>query len=205
MKLLHAPTSPFVRKVMVVAHEAGLAGSIETEFVLASPVERGEDLAAHNPLGKIPALILDDGSTLYDSRVICEYLAALKPETGLFPDGEARWETLTQQAMADGLLDAAIATRYERVMRPQAAQWSGWADAQLAKVTGALDRIEAIVGDLPERPTIGTITIGCALGYLDFRFPELRWRDGRPAAANWFSAFETRPSMVATRPAEHVA
>ncbi len=205
MKLLHAPTSPFVRKVMAVAHVAGLTDRIEIEFNAASPLQRDPALVDRNPIGKIPALVFDDGRVLFDSPVICEYLAARGSAPGLYPEGDARWDALTQQALGDGLLDAAIAARYETLMRPEATRWAGWTDAQLAKIRGALDRIEAIVPTLPEAPTIGSITLGCALGYLDFRFPDLTWRDGRPNAAAWFSAFDAHPFMAATRPFERVA
>lgn len=206
MKLIHAPTSPFVRKVMAVVLELGLADKVAIEFNPASPLQRDPALVDHNPLGKIPALILDDGTTLFDSPVICEYLAASTGDTVLFPPaGPARWAALTQQALGDGLLDAAIANRYETVMRPADLRWPGWTEAQLAKVRGALDRIEALAPTLPETPTIGTITLGCALGYLDFRYADLNWREGRPAAAAWFAAFDARPSMAETRPRERAA
>lgn len=206
MKLIHAPTSPFVRKVMAVVLELGLADKVAIEFNPASPLQRDPALVDHNPLGKIPALILDDGTTLFDSPVICEYLAANAGDTVLFPPaGPARWAALTQQALGDGLLDAAIANRYETVMRPADLRWPGWTEAQLAKVRGALDRIEALAPTLPETPTIGTITLGCALGYLDFRYADLNWREGRPAAAAWFAAFDARPSMAETRPRERAA
>lgn len=206
MKLIHAPTSPFVRKVMAVVFELGLADKVAIEFNPASPLQRDPALVDHNPLGKIPALILDDGTTLFDSPVICEYLAASTGDTVLFPPaGPARWAALTQQALGDGLLDAAIANRYETVMRPADLRWPGWTEAQLAKVRGALDRIEALAPTLPETPTIGTITLGCALGYLDFRYADLNWREGRPAAAAWFAAFDARPSMAETRPRERAA
>lgn len=206
MKLIFAPTSPFVRKVMVVARELGLDGAIETQFNPASPLTRDPALVSANPLGKIPALILDDGTALYDSPVICEYLAATAGDTALFPPaGPARWAALTQQALADGLLDAAIANRYETVVRPEATRWEGWTQAQLAKVAGALDEIERLAPMLGAAPTIGTIAIGCALGYLDFRYGVLDWRTGRPAAATWFAAFDERPAMAATRPREQTA
>ena len=206
MKLIYAPTSPFVRKVMAVALEVGLAGRIEIEFNPASPLQRDPALVDHNPLGKIPALILDDGTVLYDSPVICEYFAATAGDTGLFPaSGPARWTALTQQALGDGLLDAAIANRYETVMRPAEWRWDGWSAAQLAKIAGALDEIERQAPSLGQEPTIGTIAIGCALGYLDFRYAALDWREGRPNAANWFAAFDERPAMAATRPHEHKA
>lgn len=205
MKLLHAPTSPFVRKVMVVAHEAGLADQIECVFNAASPLQRDPALIDHNPLGKIPALIVEHGVTLFDSPVICEYLAARGDNTTLYPPiGPARWEALTQQALGDGLLDAAIAGRYEMLMRPEEFRWAGWRDVQIAKVNGALARIEALASKLGQEPTIGTITLGCALGYLDFRYGDLNWRSGRPAAADWFAAFDERPSMATTRPREYV-
>ncbi|HEY9212551.1 MAG TPA: glutathione S-transferase [Ancylobacter sp.] len=205
MKLLHAPTSPFVRKVMVVAYEAGLTDQIECVFNAASPLQRDPALIDHNPLGKIPALILEDGSTLFDSPVICEYLAARGGNTALFPPiGPARWEALTLQALGDGLLDAALAGRYEMVTRPEPYRWAGWRDAQIAKIHGALARIETLAPPLGQQPTIGLITIGCALGYLDFRYGDLDWRAGRPATAAWFAAFDERPSMAITRPREYV-
>lgn len=201
MKLFHAPTSPFVRKVMVVAHEAGLLDEIELAFNAASPVSRDAELAASNPLGKIPALLIEDGTALYDSPVICEYLAARGSAPSLFPpNGPKRWEALTQQALGDGLLDAALTARYEAVMRPADKQWPVWREAQLAKIEGALQRIEAIVAVLDEAMTIGTITMGCALGYLDFRFPDLGWRNGRAVLAAWFTHFSERPSMRDTVP-----
>ena len=205
MKLLHAPTSPFVRKVMAVAHVAGLTDRIAIEFNAASPLKREPALVEHNPLGKVPALVLDDGRVLFDSRVICEYLAARGSAPDLYPEGDARWDALTQQALGDGLLDAAIAARYEKLMRPEDKRWTGWSDAQLAKIHGALDRIEAVVPALSAEPTIGSITIGCALGYLDFRYPDLPWRAGRPNAASWFSTFDAQPFMAATRPFERAA
>lgn len=206
MKLIYAPTSPFVRKVMVVARECGLDGAIETAFNPASPLQRDPALVDHNPLGKIPALVLDDGEVIYDSPVICEYLAATSGDAVVFPpNGPARWKALTEQALADGLLDAAIANRYETVVRPEEKRWQGWTDAQLAKVRGALDRIEAIAPTLGETPTIGAITIGCALGYLDFRYAHLNWREGRPNTAHWFARFDERPAMATTRPREQTA
>lgn len=206
MKLFHAPTSPFVRKVMVVAQEAGLLDDIEIVFNAANPVSRDAVLTDANPLGKIPVLVLDDGTALYDSPVICEYLAARGAAPTLFPpNGPKRWEALTQQALSDGLLDAALTARYEAVMRPAEKQWPTWREAQFAKIDGALRRIEAIVPTLDDTITIGTISMGCALGYLDFRFADLDWRARAPQAAIWFAEFDARPSMAATRPRERVA
>mgnify|MGYP001964464893 CR=1 FL=1 len=126
MKLLYAPTSPFVRKVMVCAHLTGQAGQIEWLASAAHPVNRDARIAGHNPLAKVPTLILPDGKALYDSRVICEYLAEAAGDTQLFPAGPARWVALTRQALGDGLLDAALLARYEqRPARPRSSGRSG--------------------------------------------------------------------------------
>jgi glutathione S-transferase len=203
MKLLHATTSPYVRKVMVCAHLTGQVGSIELLDSAAHPVRRDPRIAAHNPLAKVPTLVLDDGRALYDSRVICEYLAGLSEGAGLFPSGDARWTVLAQQALGDGLLDAALLARYEHTARPAEFQWPVWREALLTKVRACVDEIEAIAPGLSvQSPTIGDITLGCALGYLDFRFPELDWRAGHPAASSWNAAFQALPAMQATRPYE---
>ncbi len=202
MQLLHAPTSPYVRKVMASAHLLGLAGEIAWLPSAANPIVRDGRIAAHNPLAKVPTLILADGRALYDSRVICEYLASLRPDYGLFPaDGDARWRALGLQALGDGLLDAALLARYEYTARPDAKQWHDWRAAQLTKVAACLDEIEALAATLATgRLTIGEVTIGCALGYLDFRFPALPWRDLRPKAAAWHAAIQALPAMQATVP-----
>ncbi|MBS0325583.1 MAG: glutathione S-transferase [Proteobacteria bacterium] len=200
MKLYHSPSSPFVRKVMVVAHELGLASRLELVPSAAHPVNRDAGLVAANPLGKVPALVTDDATVLYDSRVICEYLDR---EAGgkLFPATDAlRWRVLRDQALGDGLLDAAVLARYEVAVRPEPCRWQPWTDGQLAKVTSCLAVIEADADRYGERVDIGTIAIGCALGYLDFRFADLGWRDAHPHAAAWFARFAARPSMQASAP-----
>ncbi|MGX6570196.1 glutathione S-transferase [Cupriavidus necator] len=204
LKLLFAPTSPFVRKVMVCAHLTGQAESIELLDSAAHPVRRDPRIAAHNPLAKVPTLILENGQAIYDSRVICEYLASRADAADIFPaSGPARWTALTRQALGDGLLDAALLARYERTARPEEVQWPTWREALLTKVSACLESIDAIAPDLvEEQPTIGEITIGCALGYLDFRFPELDWRARYGNAARWNEAFQSLPAMLATRPHE---
>jgi len=199
MKLFYSPASPYARKVLVLAHETGLIDRIAVTAATASPTGSAAEVAAHNPLGKIPALVLEDGTALYDSRVICEYLDGLSDGPHLFPAGEARWDALTRQALADGLLDAALLTRYERVLRPEERRWETWESGQIGKITAALDRFEAVVADMPVLD-IGTVAMACALGYLDLRFPDLAWREGRPALAAWFAVVEGRPSMAATVP-----
>ena len=204
MKLLFAPTSPYVRKVMVCAHLTEQVNHIELLDSAAHPIRRDPRIAAHNPLAKVPTLILENGRSLYDSRVICEYLASLGESAQIFPaTGSERWAALTQQALGDGLLDAALLARYELTARPEDVQWPAWREALLTKVTACLAEIDAMAGELrTAQPTIGEITLGCALGYLDFRFPELDWRTQHPAAASWNETFQSLPAMQATRPHE---
>ena len=202
MKLFFNPASPFVRKVRVVAHELGLAARLELASVAPLPIRPVAELSQLNPLGKIPCLLLSDGTALYDSRVIAEYLDMLGGAPRLFPPaGAARWTALRRQALADGIMDAAVATRYERVVRPPERQFAEWITGQLTKVRQALDVLEAEAGALRDSWTIGEIAIGCALGYLDFRYPEEDWRGVRPGLAAFFAAARERPSMQATAPA----
>lgn len=204
MKILFAPTSPFVRKVMVCAHLTGQAQEIEHLDSTAHPVRRDPRIAAHNPLAKVPTLILDNGQSLYDSRVICEYLADRAGASYIFPPaGPARWTALTRQSLGDGLLDAALLARYELTARPPEFQWSTWREALLNKAEACLESIDAMASELVlDKPSIGEITIACALGYLDFRFPELDWRARHAHAARWNEAIQSLPAFQATRPYE---
>ncbi len=198
MKIRHNPASPFVRKAMVVAHEHGLAGRIEIVPTVVSPIRANDSLAPENPLMKVPALTTDSGTVLFDSPVICEYLDALGGGPKLFPSGgAARWKALRQQALADGVMEALILSRYE-MLRPEDKRWSGWTDGQLAKARGGIAALEG--EDLSGPCTIGHVTIGCMLGYLDFRFPNEGWRQRHPRLAAWYQAVEQLPSMQATRP-----
>jgi glutathione S-transferase len=197
MKLRHNSASPFVRKVMVCAHELGLADKIELLNTAVSPVEANASLAGENPLMKIPALVTDDGEVLFDSPVICEYLDSLAGGGKLFPAGKARWTALRQQALGDGILDALILCRYEIAARPEEKRFAGWTDGQMKKAHQGLAVLEQ--EDLSDR-TIGTITAGCTLGYLDFRFPNDGWRSRHPKLAEWYKTIEALPSMQATKP-----
>ena len=200
MKLFYAATSPFVRKCLVSAHELGLRERLELVPAAAHPVNRDRALVAHNPLGKIPTLITDNGSVLYDSRVICEYLNALG-DRHLVPDqGPQRWAVLVDQALADGIMDAAVLTRYENAARPETLRWPDWIAGQLDKVTCGLAEIEQRAGSLVERIDLGTIAVGCALGYLDFRYASFGWREKCPKTALWYERLAQRESMRATRP-----
>ncbi|CAN5230868.1 glutathione S-transferase family protein [soil metagenome] len=202
MKLYYSTTSPYVRKVIVCAIELGLDGEIERVPTKVSPVERTSPVIADNPIGKVPTLIGREGAPLYDSRVICEYLDHTAGGGRLFPSGRGRWRALTDQALADGILDAGLLARYETNTRPKDLHWPAWHAGQMDKVTKGLDRLEQQAADLGDRLDIGTIAIGAALGYLDFRYPDLGWRKGRGRLADWQAAFDARPSMATTRPRE---
>jgi glutathione S-transferase len=201
MKLFFNPASPFARKVLVVARERGQFLRLTLAPVAPLPIKPIAELAQANPIGKVPALVMDDGTSLYDSRVIAEYLDALAPGTSLFPaSGDARWTALRRQALGDGIMDAGVSIRYERVVRPAEKLFPEWVEGQRRKILQSLDVLEgearALFGDL----TIGHISIGCALGYLDFRFADEEWRKGRPALSEFFASFGARASMVATAP-----
>ena len=203
MKLYHSTTSPFVRKVMVTAIELGLADRIEKVPAKVSPIVRTAPVIADNPLGKLPTMILDDGMVVYDSRVICEYLDALAGGGRIFPaPGPARWRALAEQALADGMTDAALLERYETSLRPSDKLWPQWRDGQHDKVVKALDSMERNASAYARRVDIGTIATACGLAYLDFRFVDFDWRTPRPGLAAWYADFAARPSMAATVPHE---
>lgn len=203
MKLHWSPRSPFVRKVMALAIETGLEARIET---VRSPVAFKSPNAAlmlDNPLNKLPTLVRDDGTALFDSGVICEYLDTLHGGTPFFPkDGDARWQALRWQALADGFLDLCILWRNERDRKLGAAS-----DELLAafhkKGIATLDRLELEVPALRAPPFgIGQLALACAVGYLDFRFQDLEWRKGRPALAAWYEEMARRPSLQRTVPVD---
>lgn len=199
MKLFYSPTSPYVRKVLVVAHELGLADKIELHKEAANPVDRNPKIVAHNPLGQVPTLITDDGQMLADSRVICEYLDHIGGGGKLFPRNSARWQAIVDQSLADGILGAALLARYETFMRPSDKLWQGWLDGQMDKIRTTLAAFEKAVPGFGDRVDIGTISFACAVSYLDLRFPSFDWRSSCPKAAAWYKAFEQRPSMIATQ------
>lgn len=199
MKLRYSPTSPYVRKVMITAIETGQESVIEK--VPTNPWDPETDLPNDNPLGKVPALVVDEGLTLFDSPVICEYLCT-RVGAGLIPDaGVNRWRVLRLQALGDGILDAAV-LRFLEGKRPEEIRKPDWIKRQKRVIGRGVDSLEAVVGEWGKELTLGQVTAGAALGYLDFRFPGDEWRTGRPALTDWYEAFARRPSMQQTVPAD---
>ncbi|HYI82755.1 MAG TPA: glutathione S-transferase family protein [Acetobacteraceae bacterium] len=199
MKLHWSPRSPFVRKVMVAAHELGLADRIDTVRTVVRMTRPNADLLPDNPLSKIPTLVLADGTVLMDSVVICEYLDSLAGGGKLFPpSGAERWTALARHALGNGWLDILILWRNERD-KPERARLPELLDSFAVKTRTTLDHFERDAPALSAtRFGIGHIAIGCCLSYLDFRFPDLEWREGRPALAAWHEGFRARPSAQAT-------
>jgi glutathione S-transferase len=198
LRLLSSPASPFVRKVRVLLHETGQT-DVEVVDVKAHPLGGEAALNAAAPLGKIPALERDGGATLFDSRVICRFLDN-RAQAGLYPEAHV-WETLTLEALADGIMDAAVISVYEKRARPEDLWHQPWLDAQWDKVSRGLDALERQwMSHLHGPLDMGQIAVGCALSYLDFRHGDKAWRDGRDSLAAWHKVFADRPSMVATTP-----
>lgn len=200
MKLHHTSASPFVRKVMVLLHEAGAVDRVELIPAAVSPLKPDAMPIDGNPLAKIPALETDDGTAIYDSRVITRYLDhTLK--AGLYPPAPRLWNTLTLEATADGMTEAAVLIRYEFHIRPEGSRSHDWAEGQWHKIDRALTAVESRwMAHLSGALDMGQIALACALGYLDFRHPDRDWRKGRPNLTGWERDFAARPSMQATRP-----
>ncbi len=200
MRLFHSPASPFVRKVVVLLHELDKTGEVALDLIQTTAFASDAALMASNPLAKIPALVRPDGITLYDSRVICQYLND-RFQGGLYPQDTRKWETLTLEATADGIMDSAVSMAYEVRLRPQEQQSQDWIEAQWAKVSRAIGSLnERWISHLSGPLDMGQIGIACALGYVDFRHGARNWRDGNDALAKWYAEFDSRPSMQATRP-----
>lgn len=198
MKLYHAPASPFVRKVMVLLHEAGATDRVTLIPAAGNPLDPGTMPVDRNPLGKIPALERPDGPTLYDSRVITRYLDDLL-KAGLYPTAPRLWDSLVIEATGDGIAEAAVLMRYEFAVRPEASRSVEWVDAQWAKIDRALSALEdRWMSHLAGPLDMGQIAVGCALGYLDLRHSDRNWQSTHPALGSWFATFDARPAMQAT-------
>ncbi|WP_339532026.1 glutathione S-transferase family protein [Pseudomonas mucidolens] len=202
MTLFHNPASPFVRKVLVLLHETGQQDRVTLQTVLLTPVNPVAALNENNPVGKIPALRLADGTVLHDSRVILDYFDHQHVGNPLIPrDGSARWRRLTLASMADGIMDAAVLIRYETALRPPEKHWDSWLQEQRNKIQRAVAEFEAhAIAELTSHFDVAAISVACALGYLDFRHPDLPWRSANPKLAAWYAEVSQRPSMQATQP-----
>ena len=200
MKLYYSPTSPYVRKVMVLLHETGQVDDVELINASGTPIAPASTLLAKNPLTKVPALERADGPTLVDSRVICGYLDD-RATGGLYGKGARRWDILTLEALADGITDAALAITYEARLRPESMRWPDWSDGQWAKIERTCAALNSRwMSHLAGPLDMGQVAVGCALAYVDFRHDARGWRTGNDALAAWFATFESRGSMQATRP-----
>ena len=200
MKLYQSPASPYARKVRAVLIETGLKDKVQE--VLQAPRENTKGFHKKNPLARIPVLETAKGEILFDSPVICEYLDSLNRKRKLFPaSGAARWRALKLQALGDGIMDAAVPLRQETI-RPDSEKSPEFIARTQANILRTVDALnaEARGGKLPAQPSIGTLSVACALGYLDFRFPELGWREGHARLAAFDAAMAVRPSMQASAP-----
>ena len=200
MKLLGSHPSPFTRKVRIVSAEK----KIDHEFVIASPWADGPRVTAHNPLGKVPVLVLEDQTSLYDSRVIVEFLDNVSPISRLIPPGNReRIEVRRWEALADGVVDAAILVRYEN-LRPRTERSAAWIDRQMGKIQGGIDELERELGDRAyctgNSYNLADIAVGVCLDYLDFRYPKLSWRNTHPNLARLQAKLAERQSFIDTAP-----
>jgi glutathione S-transferase len=197
VKLYYSSSSPFVRKVLACAIVRGLDSRIERHS--SNPHASPADLITDNPLSKVPCLVTDDGLSLFGSQLICEYLDSLGEELPLFPGhGAPRWRALKFQSLGDGILDAAVPWRGE-----QGRPWEDARDALMGRYKAAISRtVDALEADPPHKHVdIGSITVACALGYLDFRFSSDPWRPGHPKLAAWYEAFAENSGLAETVPA----
>lgn len=200
MTLYGSRTSPFSRKVMVAVEELNLGSLVER--VMVDPFQPTPEFLVANPLAQIPALVTEKGETLPGSDLIIEYLQTRGRGLASLPRGSQRWAVLRRAALADGLLEAAVAMRYEE-LRPEQRQHAPWIERKQVAVIRCLDALESGAAQLlTEVPSVAEIGVGVALGYLDFRFAALDWRQQRATLAQWYAGFAERPSMLKTRPVE---
>jgi glutathione S-transferase len=203
MKLIGSVTSPYVRKVRVVMAEKKLDYSFALENVWTAETT----IHQSNPLGKVPCLVMEDGSAMYDSRVIAEYLDTLTPVCKLLPpNGRERADVKVWEALADGVLDAAVLVRLEKTLRPLEQQSAAWIARQMGKVTAGLQVMSDDLGESPfcngNHYTLADVAVGCALGWLSFRFPDIGWRTDHPNLARLFDKLSERASFKDTVPFE---
>jgi glutathione S-transferase len=201
MKLHWSRVSPYVRKVLVCAHELGVADRIEIVPSKVAMTVPNQDLMRDNPLGKVPALVNEDGDCFFDSLVICEYLASIAPANTLFPQDEpARWDALRWHAIGNGMSDALILW-FRELLRAEPQQLPDLVEILKLKIRACIPVLDAELAQVGEQPLhVGHIAVATALAYIDFRFPEIDWRTGHPGLGGWYEALAQRPSMRATVP-----
>lgn len=200
MILYHSPGSPYVRKVMLTLHLTGQLDQVELIAGSGTPIDPSEATLSSNPLGKIPCLVVDD-VPIFDSRVICRYLdwrAHGGKGAGLYPTGAAQFPVLTAEALADGILDAGVVATYEWRLRPEPIRYQPWVEGQVGKIDRGLQTLNRMEAVLEGPVTIAKIAAGCAAAYIDFRFPDLQWRDRCHRLADWYAEFAETPAMQAT-------
>ena len=202
MKLHHNPASPFVRMVTATAHELNIFDQLELiDTGVFLPDRINEGVVVDTPLRKIPSLVTDHGTALYDSRVICEYLCHHAGDKELLPDEPvSRFRILTLQSLAVGLMDAGVSLRYETAVRPEEKRWPDWVARQHARMEAGMDDLENNWASELEAINAGTIAVAVVLAYFDFRYGDLGWRDNRPKLAAFYEGFAKRSSMTATQP-----
>jgi glutathione S-transferase len=202
MTLYFNAASPFARKVVVLLHETGQLDRVTLQPTTLTPVSPSAELNAENPVGKLPALRLADGNVIHDSRVILDFLDHQHVGNPLIPrEGSARWRRLTLASLADALMDAALLIRYETALRPEEKHWDLWLHNQQEKIERTLAYFEQeAITELSSSFDVASITVAAALGYLDFRQPELGWRSTWPRLASWYLEVSQRPSMLASQP-----
>jgi glutathione S-transferase len=201
MELRYSATSPYTRKVLVTAHETGQSDTIRLVPTAVSATKPNAELSAHNPLMKLPTLLTDDGMALFDSPVICAYLDSRHAGTRVIPaDGSARWRALRMEALADGILDAAILCRNEMNARPAESRWAAWYDGQLTKVRQGLAFAENEVKGFGAEVDIGQIALGCCVSFLIFRKVDGGVDRQHARLLAWYERFAHRASMLATAP-----
>ena len=203
MKLIGSVTSPYVRKVRVVMAEKKLDYSFELDNVWGADTK----VLQSNPLGKVPCLVMEDGSAMYDSRVIAEYLDTLTPVCKLLPpNGRDRADVKVWEALADGVLDAAVLVRLERTLRPKEQQSEAWIERQMGKVMAGIHVMASDLGEqafcMGNHYTLADVAVGCCLGWLLFRFPEIEWRGEYPNLARLYDKLSERQSFKDTVPFE---
>ena len=199
MNLLYSPLSPYVRKVMITAHETGQVDELTLVTESGTPIAPNDVIVAMNPVGKIPALETTDAGVIYDSRVICRYLNA-RAGASLYGSGTQEFVILTREALAEGMIDAALLAAYEWRLRPEEIRFQPWVDGQRDKIIRGFKAWNDKIADLSSDVTADQIALGTCCGYVDVRHADLGWRDVAPTVAEWFDAFNQRPSMQATLP-----